>query len=156
MRECDLARRLVYHAIRQRVLPKHLEPRLVTLRGGEPLRFGAEALERLAAEIKDNNYRLFAEDEQIHLVSAGLHLAEADPFALFARLVARQPKNLDAGHAFYLGFEMAKALTALTLGKDYRQDEALDWGYLTRKEQSHRLKRSPAVDDSRENADASE
>ena len=37
---------------------------------------------------------------------------------------------------------MAKAVTALTLSKDYRQDEALDWGFLTRPEQSHRLKRS--------------
>jgi hypothetical protein len=26
----------------------------------------------------------------------------------------------------------------LTLGKDYRQDEALDWGHLTVAEQSHR------------------
>jgi hypothetical protein len=28
----------------------------------------------------------------------------------------------------------------LTLGKNYIQDEALDWGYLTQPEQSHRLK----------------
>jgi hypothetical protein len=57
--------------------------------------------------------------------------------------LARGPKNLDAGHAFYLGYEMAKAVTALTLDKEYRQDEALDWGYLTRTEVSHRLKRMP-------------
>jgi hypothetical protein len=140
VRECDLARRLVYHAIRHKMLPKHLEPRLVMLRGGEPLRFGDEALDRLAAEIKDNNYRVFAEDDQVHLVSAGLHLSDADPFLLFERLLAREPRNLDLGHAFYLGYEMAKAATALTLGKDYRQDEALDWGFLTREEKSHRLK----------------
>ena len=47
---------------------------------------------------------------------------------------------IDPAHAFYLGYEMAKAATALTLGKDYRQDEALDWGFLTREEKSHRLK----------------
>jgi hypothetical protein len=35
---------------------------------------------------------------------------------------------------------MAKAVTALTLGKDYRQDEALDWGFLSRDERRHRLK----------------
>ena len=124
------------------MLPKHLEPGLVTLRGGKPLRYGSEALERLAAQIKDNNYRVLAEDEQVHLVSAGLHLADADPFALFEQLLARHPRNLDLEHAFYLGFEMAKAVTALTLGKDYRQDEALDWGFLTREERSHRLRRS--------------
>ena len=42
--------------------------------------------------------------------------------------------DVDPNHAFYLGYEMAKAVTALTLGKDYRQDQALDWGYLTEME----------------------
>jgi hypothetical protein len=54
-------------------------------------------------------------------------------------LLAQAPKNLDAGHAFYLGYELAKAATALTLDKEYRQDEALDWGFMTRQEVSHRL-----------------
>ena len=57
------------------------------------------------------------------------------------------PQNLDAAHAFYLGYEMAKAVTALTLGKEYRQDEALDWGFLTRAETSHRPTRMPAPSD---------
>jgi len=140
VRECDLARRLVYHAITHKVLPKHLEPRLVMLRGGKPLEFGEKELDRLAAEIKDHNYRVFAESGLIHLVSAGLHLRDADPFVLFEQLVSRGPRNFDTSHAFYLGYEMAKAVTALTLGKDYRQDEALDWGFLTRDEKHHRLK----------------
>jgi dihydropteroate synthase-like protein len=147
VRECDLARRLVYHAVRHRTLPKHVDPRLIMLRGAEPARFGAEELNRLAADIKDNNYRIFAEDGQVHLVSAGLHLADADPFVLCEQLLATRPRNLDAAHAFYLGYEMAKAATALTLSKDFRQDEALDWGYLTRPERSHRLKRSTAATD---------
>ena len=32
---------------------------------------------------------------------------------------------------------MAKAKTALTLHKNYRQDQALDWGFLTEPEESH-------------------
>jgi hypothetical protein len=56
-------------------------------------------------------------------------------------MAAAAEKPIDANHAFYLGYEMAKAATALTLGKDYRQDEALDWGFLTRAENSHRLAR---------------
>jgi dihydropteroate synthase len=67
-----------------------------------------------------------------------MHLEDTDPFALFDRLMATDPHKLDPSHAFYLGYEMAKALTALTLGKEYRQDEALDWGYLTVPEPSHR------------------
>ena len=65
--------------------------------------------------------------------------------ALFERVLAAAARPLDAGHAFYLGYEMAKAATALTLAKDYRQDEALDWGFLTQPERHHRLKHSKAA-----------
>ncbi|MDX1946200.1 MAG: DUF6513 domain-containing protein [Pirellulaceae bacterium] len=155
VRECDLARRLVYHAVRARIPPKHLEPRLVTLRDPKVVEFGASALDELAGQIKDNNYRIFAEGGEVHLVGAGLHLAAADPFLLFERLMNpgfggaadthQRPANVDASHAFYLGFELAKAATALALGKQYRQDEALDWGYLTVAEESHRLRKSAAA-----------
>ncbi len=152
VRECDLARRLVFHAIRAGIPPKLIEPKLVALRDEKVVEFGPDELDNLAGQIKDNNYRIFAEGGQLHLVSADLHLAERDPFLLFERLLRpgfggaqgahEPPKNIDPSHAFYLGYELAKAATALTLGKQYRQDEALDWGYLTVPEESHRLKKS--------------
>jgi dihydropteroate synthase-like protein len=152
VRECDLARRLVYHAARRRVPPKHMEPRLVTLRDPKVHEFGAESLAQLAQQIKDNNFRVFGEGGQVHLVGAGLHIADRDPFLVFERLMNpgfggakdqhEPPADLDASHAFYLGYEMAKAAIALALSKDYRQDEALDWGYLTEAEKSHRLRKS--------------
>ena len=37
----------------------------------------------------------------------------------------------EATHAFYLGKELAKAKLAITLGKTYRQEGSLSWGYLT-------------------------
>ena len=37
----------------------------------------------------------------------------------------------EATHAFYLGKELARASLAVTLGKTYRQEGALSWGYLT-------------------------
>ncbi len=154
VKECDLARRLVYHAVRQRTLPKHLEPGLVLLRDRKVLANGPEVLARLADEIKDHNYRIFAERGEVHAVTAGLHLHAADPFLLFEQLQARAARSVDASHAFYLGYEMAKAVTALTLGKDYRQDEALDWGFLTVPEQSHRLRRSAAFDPTQTPSDA--
>lgn len=144
VRECDLARRLVHYAVEQRSLPKRLEPRLVALRDPELLEYGAAELGRLAQQIKDHNYRLFAAGGELHLVAAGLHLHGADPFELFDELRAAGAKNLDAGHAFYLGYEMAKAVTALTLGKQYRQDQSLDWGYLTVAETSHRERKAAA------------
>jgi dihydropteroate synthase len=137
VRECDLARRLVHHAVAHRTLPKHLEPGLITLRGGKPQAFGEEALKQLAASIRDPNFRIFAEGDQLHLIGAGLHLASRDPFALFARLQQAGRDDVDSSHAFYLGYEMAKAVTALTLGKDYRQDQPLSWGHLTQAEVGH-------------------
>jgi hypothetical protein len=65
-------------------------------------------------------------------------LHHADPFELFDQLLARKPRNLDCSHAFYLGYELSKAQTALTLHKQYRQDEALDWGHLTVPEKHRR------------------
>ncbi|MBX3413439.1 MAG: dihydropteroate synthase [Pirellulales bacterium] len=147
VRECDLARRLVYYAVRQRALPKHVEPRLVMLRDTKPHTFGEEALSRLADEIRDHNFRLFVEGGQLHLISAGLHLRGEDPYLLFQEMTSRGNRTLDASHAFYLGYEMAKAVTALTLGKDYRQDEALEWGFLTRAEQSHRARARNKTDE---------
>ncbi len=137
VRECHLARRLVHYAVTRRTLPKRLEPQLVLLRDTSYVPPEPEYLEQLARQLRDPNYRIFARPEGIHLVSAGLHLVDDDPFVLFEKLLATGPKNLDPSHAFYLGYEMAKAQTARTLGKNYRQDESLDWGFLTRPEVSH-------------------
>jgi hypothetical protein len=35
-------------------------------------------------------------------------------------------------------------VTAITLGKTYRQDEPLSWGFATRPEARHYLRRKPA------------
>jgi len=151
VRECDVARRLVFHAIDQGVLPKHVDQQLLMLRDGQVTATPAKELSDLAKKIKDNNYRIFVSEGEIHLVSSGLHLHHADPFALMEQLLAsgdggQQPTNLDASHAFYLGYEMCKALTAATLDKQYQQDEALDWGFLTQPENRHYLKRKPRSD----------
>jgi dihydropteroate synthase len=130
-RECDLARRLVHYAVTHHVLPKHLEPGLVMLRDTKLVESPPGEIERLAAAIKDHSFRVFAESGRLHVVSAGLHLESSDPFDLFEQLQPRAARPIDPSHAFYLGYEMAKAVTALTLGKNYRQDESLDWGMLT-------------------------
>ena len=143
--ECDLARRLVHHAIEHRVIPKHLEPRLVVLRDPAVIAPPVEDLDRLARDIKDNNYRIFSSGGEVHVVAHDLHLHDADPFVLFDQLQRSGPdgglpKNLDAAHSFYLGYEMCKAATAATLSKQYQQDESLDWGFLTKTEARHYLR----------------
>lgn len=142
VRECDLARRMIRRAVSAGVPPKHMESRLLTLRDERLYESGDATLAQLSRDIRDNNYRIAAERNQLHLISARLHLADRDPFSLFAQLLALGPENIDETHAFYLGFELAKAYTALQLGKNYRQDQPLDWGYLTQEENFKRLKRT--------------
>jgi hypothetical protein len=134
--EVDLARRLAYHAVKNRTLPKNLEPRLVALRDPRPPRFGPEVLAELARRVKDPNWRIFAEDGRIYAFNNANYLIGTDPFLIFEQMGV-----VDASHAFYLGYELMKAKTALTLNKAYRQDNALDWGFLTEPEVSHRSRR---------------
>ena len=129
VRELDLARRLVYHACQQHVLPKQREPNLILLRDPKLREHGEETLKELATQVKDRNFRLFAERGRLHVINGEMWLQGADPFELFAQIQKRT--DIDAAHAFYLGYELAKALTALTLGKNYVQDQALRWGFLT-------------------------
>jgi dihydropteroate synthase-like protein len=138
VRELDLARRLVYHAYRYRVLPKHLLPDLILLRDPRLREYGEETLRQLAEQIKDRNYRIFAERGVLCVLNNKVFLQGTDPFTLFRQMA--EAENIAADHAFYLGYEMAKAVTALTLGKNYTQDQALRWGFLTVPEQSHRDK----------------
>lgn len=136
VRELDLARRLVHYAVTHKVVPKKLAPNLVMLRDPRLREFGPEALAELAAQIKDRNFRLFAERGELHVINGDMHLRGDDPFVLFEQILAGGA--IDPAHAFYLGYEMAKAMTALTLSKNYVQDEALRWGLLMREERKHR------------------
>jgi dihydropteroate synthase-like protein len=135
VRELDLARRLVHHACNEHILPKHLEPDLVMLRDPRLREHGEQTLRELAESIKDRNIRLFAERGLLHVLNDKMFLQGTDPFALFAEILQREA--MDPAHAFYLGYEMAKAVTALTLGKNYVQDQALRWGFLTAPEKGH-------------------
>ena len=140
VRELHLARQLVHYAVRGQRVPKHIEPGLHLLRDEEVLRYGPEKLEALARSIKDRNFRIFAEDGMLHAMSSEGHFASRDPFELFEKLGVTEPS-----HAFYLGYELAKAITALTLDKNYTQDQSLRWGLLTVEEESH-LERRRARD----------
>ena len=133
VREFDIARRLVHYSITHGIVPKKLERRLLMLRDAKLQPMGEAELHELAAQLKDDNYRIFAERGEIHLMNGRIHIRGTDAFTMMAELLQWDPK-LEASHAYYLGYEMAKAMTALTLHKNYVQDRALDWGFLTRPE----------------------
>ncbi|MFM7316867.1 MAG: DUF6513 domain-containing protein [bacterium] len=132
VRELDLARRLMHFAVSKRQIPKYLEPNLVMLRDPRSHSHGDTTLAELQKTIKDPNWRLFAENGLLYALNNANFLADDDPFTLFEKMAVD-----DASHAFYLGYELAKAKTALTLGKWYRQDQALAWGFLTEPEPTH-------------------
>lgn len=144
--EFDRAARLARYAIEQRALPKHAGGDLLLLRDPPPPELGPEVLAQLAREIRDPNFRIFVERGEIHVLNRDGYWHGQDPFELFDSFSA--DARLDPSHAFYLGYELSKAVTALTLGKGYRQDEALRWGFLTIPEISpHERRRQPAVED---------
>lgn len=140
VKEFDLARRLVHYAIQQRTLPKHLHGDLVMLRDPRVHALGEAGLAELRQRITDPNFRIFAERGEVHLLNRDGYWHGDDPYEVFDRMVAAVG-TLTAEHAFYLGMELMKARTALTLGKHYVQDEALRWGFLTIDEQSAQARR---------------
>lgn len=135
VQEFDVARRLMRHAIEHRVLPKHIHGQLVMLRDPKRYEQGDAGLDALRQRITDPNFRIFAERGEVHILNRDGYWHGPDPYEVFDQMVAAVG-TLTAEHAFYLGMELMKARTALTLGKQYQQDESLRWGFLTVEETS--------------------
>ena len=130
VREIDVARRLMHYAVTQRVAPKHVDDRLVTVKDPRILGYGEDELRALQARITDPNFRIFTDQETITVLNGERFVRGTDIKEIFAQLDVDE-----ATHAFYLGKELAKAQLAIALGKTYRQEGALSWGYLTPPEQ---------------------
>ncbi len=126
VREIDVARRLMYHAVHHRTLPKNVDDRLVTVKDPEILAYDEAELRELQAAVKDANFRIFTDRDTITVFNSEIFVRGTDIQEIFGQLGVDE-----ATHAFYLGRELARAKLAITLGKTYRQEGALRWGYLT-------------------------
>jgi dihydropteroate synthase-like protein len=126
VRELDVARRLMHYAVSGRTIPKGVDDRLVTVKDADVLTYTEQELRALQAGITDPNFRIFADREAITVLNNERFVRGTDIQQIFDRLDVGE-----ASHAFYLGKELARASLAVTLGKTYRQDGALSWGYLT-------------------------
>jgi dihydropteroate synthase-like protein len=126
VREIDIARRLMYHAVTQKTLPKGVDDRLVTLKDPRILGYSEAELRELQAQVKDANFRIFTDRETITVFNDTLFVRGTSIQEIFDQLGVNEPT-----HAFYLGKELMRASVALTLGKTYRQEGQLNWGYLT-------------------------
>ena len=126
VREADVARRLMHYAVTGRTVPKGVDDRLVTIKDPAVLTFSEEELRVLQSRITDPNFRIFADLEAVTVLNNEQFVRGTDIDEIFVQL-----RVDEATHAFYLGQELARASLAVTLGKTYRQDAALSWGYLT-------------------------
>ena len=87
-------------------------------------------LQQLAAAMTDRNYRIFSESGELHLMNADGHWRGSSAFDVFRAAIQDSTIGVDAGHSFYLGYELARAEIAAQLGKQYQQDGPLQWGLL--------------------------
>jgi dihydropteroate synthase len=126
VREIDIARRLMRYAVVDRQMPKRIDDRLVTVKDPKILAYTESELRQLQTSITDANFRIFTDRDTITVLNAERFVRGTDIQEIFAQLGVDEPT-----HAFYLGKELAKAKLAITLGKTYRQEGSLSWGYLT-------------------------
>jgi len=124
VQETDAARRLMFAAREESSLPSQIDASLLCLHDRKPFPADPAEIAEMAAAVADDNFRIEAAEDGVHVYNRRGHHIGADPFDLFPHLSVED----DGSHAFYLGFELAKAHIAWQLGKRYVQDRPLDWG----------------------------
>jgi dihydropteroate synthase-like protein len=123
VREADVARRLMFAARTEGALPRGYTDALVTTHDRRPFPQDAEAVQTLAAQVRDPGFRIQVTAEGLHIYNRDGLWSDTDPF----RLLPKIKLDDDVSHAFYLGVELARAEVAWRLGKRYVQDNPLDW-----------------------------
>jgi dihydropteroate synthase-like protein len=126
VREAVLAAKLMHFAQQEGTPPKHVDGRLLTIKDDEVRPYTEAELRELHASITDPNIRIFTDADWIYAFNAERFVKGTDINQIFDELDIDEPT-----HAFYLGKELMKAAIARGLGKNYRQESPLDWGYLT-------------------------
>jgi dihydropteroate synthase-like protein len=126
VREAVLAAQLMHFAQEEGTPPKHVDGRLLTIKDEEFRPYTEAELRELHESITDPNIRIFADADWIYAFNADRFVKGSDINQIFDELGVDEHT-----HAFYLGKELMKASIARGLGKNYRQESPLDWGYLT-------------------------
>jgi dihydropteroate synthase-like protein len=126
VRETVLAAQLMHFAQQEGTPPKHVDGRLLTIKDEEFRPYTEAELRELHESITDPNIRIFSDADWIYAFNADRFVKGTDINQIFDELGVDEHT-----HAFYLGKELMKASIASGLGKNYRQESPLDWGYLT-------------------------
>jgi dihydropteroate synthase-like protein len=124
--EAVLAAQLMHFAHVRGTTPKHIDGRLLTVKDEELRPYAEAELRELHEQVRDPNYRIFADADWIYVFNSDRFVKGTDFNEIFDQLGVEE-----ATHAFYLGKELMKATIARALQKNYRQESPLDWGYMT-------------------------
>lgn len=137
--EHDAARRLMHRAKEDSSLPKGYGGGLLSLHDLIPFPQSDADIAASAAGVRDLNFRIEAGVNALHVYNRDGHHLAADPFDFFDKLGVAS----DGSHAFYLGYELAKAEIARALGKRYVQDRPLEWGVAADKKSEDLIRHAP-------------
>jgi len=124
IKETDMARKLMYFAKKNRRLPIGIDDNLMCLADRKPIRISDNEVKEIKSMIKDKNFRILLTSNGINIFNSETHKVGLDPYDLYEFLKVEN----DSSHAFYLGVELARAQIAFDLGKNYDQDNELEWG----------------------------
>ena len=122
--EGNYARRIMHTTKKYSMPPKDISNKLLNLHERKPFPYSTEELKEMWDNVKDKNYRIYVNNDGIHVFNNKNFYTEKDAAEFYQYL---DIKN-DDGHAYYLGMELARAEIAYQLGKRYDQDELLKWG----------------------------
>src|SRR5258707_8331152 len=86
VREIDVARRLAYHAVTQKTLPKGVDDRLVTLKDPAILAYTEAELRELQRAVTDPNFRIFTDRDTITVFNSEKFVRGTDIHDIFAQL----------------------------------------------------------------------
>jgi dihydropteroate synthase-like protein len=126
VKELDLARKLMYYAHKNRLLPKDIDDGLLTVKDPPHESYDEAELRHMQQLVSDKNFRIFTDDTWIYVFNRDIFIRGTDPQEIFAQLDVTEPS-----HAFYLGKELERAALSVQLSKKYTQEDQLRWGYMS-------------------------
>ena len=129
IRETDIARKIMFFSKKNQRLPFRVSDELMGMSERNLKRKSQEEISEIRSMIKDNNYRILLSQKAINIFNNEVVATGKDPYDFFEKIEV----NDDTSHAFYLGVELARAQIALQLGKNYDQDNELNWGVAVKK-----------------------
>ena len=137
IRETDVARKIMCFSKKNQRLPFRVSDKLMNMSERNLKRKSQKEISEIRSMIKDKNYRIILTEKSINLFNNEVIARGKDPYDFFDKIEVKG----DSSHAFYLGVELARAQIALQLGKNYDQDNELDWGIAVKKKKLNPLKR---------------